>query len=183
MIRLGERIRNRREKLNIQINDLANSIGVTPSLISQIERAKAFPSIVTLKKIADALQITVGTLIGENETFSKNPVVIFNEKKIVNSNESGASLYLLSNHDQQKLMEPHLFVFAPESNSQGLVNSISGQSYYFALKGNFRIQVNQNEFILNQNDSFYFNSGTNHTIHNMDKTEAQLLWVSTNPIM
>jgi quercetin dioxygenase-like cupin family protein len=80
-------------------------------------------------------------------------------------------------------MEPHLFVFAPESNSQGLVNSISGQSYYFALKGNFRIQVNQNEFILNQNDSFYFNSGTNHIIHNIDKTEAQLLWVSTNPIM
>lgn len=183
MIRLGERIRNRREKLNIQINDLAYSIGVTPSLISQIERAKAFPSIVTLKKIADALQITVGALIGENETFSKNPVVTFNEKKIVHTNESGAMLYLLSNHDQQKLMEPHLFVFASESNSRGLVNTISGQSYYFALKGNFRIEVNQNEFTLNQNDSFYFNSGTDHTIYNIDKTEAHLLWVSTNPII
>ena len=183
MIRLGERIRNRREKLSIQINDLANSIGVTPSLISQIERAKAFPSIVTLKKIADALQITVGTLIGENETFSKNPIVTFDEKKIVHSNESGAALFLLSNHDQQKLMEPHLFVFPPKSDSRRLVNAIPGQSFYFALKGSFKIEINHAEFTMSQGDSFYFNSGTDHTIYNLDNTEAQLLWVSTNPII
>jgi len=183
MIRLGERIRNRREKLNIQINDLANSIGVTPSLISQIERAKAFPSIITLKKIADALQITVGALIGEYETFSKNPIVTFDEKKIVNTNKTGASLYLLSNHDQQKLMEPHLFVFAPKSDSRNLVNAVPGQSFYFALKGSFKIEINQNEFTMSRGDSFYFNSGTDHTIYNTDDTESHLLWVSTNPII
>ena len=55
MYKLGERVKKRRETLNIQTNDLAFLIGVTPSLISQIERAKAFPSILTLKKIADAL--------------------------------------------------------------------------------------------------------------------------------
>ena len=66
MHRMGERIRARRENLGIQVNDLAGMIGVTPSLVSQIERAKAFPSILTLKKISDALQTTVGELIGEN---------------------------------------------------------------------------------------------------------------------
>lgn len=183
MLRMGERIRSRREYLNIQINDLAKSIGVTPSLISQIERAKAFPSIITLKKLAVALQTTVGNLIGENETYSNNPLVKFAEKKVVQTNEAGSALFLLSNHDQQKLMEPHLFVFTPKSDSRNLVNTVPGQSFYFALKGSFKIEINQYEFRMSQGDSFYFNSGTDHIIYNNDDTESHLLWVSTNPII
>lgn len=182
MQRLGERIRNRRESLNIQINNLANSIGVTPSLISQIERAKAFPSIITLKKIADALQTTVGAIIGENETYSKNPTVKFDEKKIVQINEQGTTLYLLSNHDQQKLMEPYLLEFKPKSSSDNLINPMPGQSFYYALSGSFRIEINSNDFQLTKGDSFYFNSGFKHTIFNIGKSDALLLWISTNPI-
>jgi len=183
MLRLGERIRSRRESLNIQINNLAGSIGVTPSLISQIERAKAFPSIITLKKIADALQTTVGSLIGENETYSKNPIVKFDEKKIVQTNDLGTTLYLLSNHDQQKLMEPYLLEFSPGSSSENLLNPIPGQSFYYALSGNFKIEMNSNIFHLSAGDSFYLNSGHKHTIYNTGGTEAMLLWISTNPIL
>jgi transcriptional regulator with XRE-family HTH domain len=183
MLRLGERIRSRRESLNIQINNLAVAIGVTPSLISQIERARAFPSIITLKKIADALQTTVGNLVGENETYSRNPVVKFSDKRIVQTNEQGATLYLLSNHDQQKLMEPYLFVFPPESGSENLSNLMSGQSFYYVLNGSIRIETEFQDFKLTDGDSFYFNSGYKHIIFNTGKTEAMLLWISTNPIL
>jgi transcriptional regulator with XRE-family HTH domain len=183
MNRLGERIRNRRESLKVQINNLANSIGVTPSLISQIERAKAFPSIITLKKIADTLQTTVGALIGENETYSINPLVKFSEKKIVQTNEQGATLYLLSNHDQQKLMEPYLFILPANSSSENLVNLMQGQSFYYVLKGRISINTESQDFSLKDGDSFYFNSGYKHNIKNIGKTEAMLLWISTNPIL
>jgi XRE family transcriptional regulator, regulator of sulfur utilization len=180
MLRLGERIRNRRESLNIQINHLANSIGVTPSLISQIERAKAFPSIITLKKIADALQTTVGAMIGENDTYSKIPIVKFDEKKVVQTNDQGVTLYLLSNYDQQKLMEPYLLEFKPESSSDNLINPAAGQSFYYALNGTFRIEINSQIFQLSEGDSFYYNSGFRHTIFNIGKSEGLLLWISTN---
>lgn len=183
MLRLGERIKSRRESLNIQINNLANSMGVTPSLISQIERAKAFPSIITLKKVADALQTTVGSLIGENETYSLNPLVSFSDKKLVQTNEQGATLYLLSNHDQQKLMEPYLFIFPCKSSSENLINFLPGQSFYHLLKGRLSIKIDLNDFKLKGGDSFYFNSGLKHTINNIGKTEAMLLWISTNPIL
>jgi transcriptional regulator with XRE-family HTH domain len=183
MQRLGERIRSKRESLNIQINNLANSIGVTPSLISQIERAKAFPSIITLKKIADALQTTVGAIIGENETYSQNPMVKFDEKKIVQTNEQGTTLYLLSNHDQQKLMEPYLLEFKPESSSVNLINPMNGQSFFYALSGSFRIEMNSQTFQLSKGDSFYLNSGSKHMIFNIRKTDSLLLWISTNQIL
>jgi transcriptional regulator with XRE-family HTH domain len=183
MQRLGERIRSRRESLNIQINNLANSIGVTPSLISQIERAKAFPSIITFKKIADALQTSVGNLIGENETYSLNPLVKFSDKTIIQTNEQGATLYHLSNYDKQKLMEPYLLIFQPGSSSNNLISPISGQSYYYALNGCFKIETNSRNFELGKGDSFYINSGFRHTIYNICKTEAMLLWISTNSIL
>lgn len=183
MLRLGERIKHRRESLNIQINSLANSIGVTPSLISQIEKAKAFPSIITLKKIADSLQTSVGSLIGENETYSLNPLVRFSEKKLVQTNEQGAKLYLLSNHDQQKLMEPYLLIFPCKSSSENLIHILPGQSFYHVLSGSLSINFDNKGFKLKGGDSFYFNSGLKHIINNIGKTEAMLLWISTNPIL
>jgi predicted transcriptional regulator len=75
---MGEQIKQRRESLNIQTTELARLIGVTSSLISQIEKAKAFPTVFALKKkFADALLTTVGKLIGEKETLSKNAMMRF----------------------------------------------------------------------------------------------------------
>ena len=70
MDQLGIRIKKKREGLGLLVKDLSAQIGMTPSLISQIERGKAFPSIVTLKKISDVLQTTVDELIDEHDNLS-----------------------------------------------------------------------------------------------------------------
>jgi len=181
MLKMGERIKRRRESLNIQTNELAKSIGLTSSLISQIEKAKAFPSVFSLKKIADALQTTVGDLIGENDTYSKNPVVKFEDKKFVQANDEGTAIYLLSNHEQQKLMEPHLLVFPPLSDSKGLINHIPGQIYYYVINGCFSVDLNSDQFTLNTGDSLYLNSTSLHSIVNTSTAEAMLICISANP--
>lgn len=183
MDKIGERIRGRREQLAIQVNDLANAVGVTASLISQIERAKAFPSIVTLKKIAIALQTSVGSLIGENESFERNPVLKFSEKKFVQANEQGVSLFLLSLHDPQKMIEPHLLVFPPGTTSEKLILPMPGQSFYFALRGNFIIRMGAQDYSLDAQDSFFYHSGLPHVILNHSPEESMLLWISTNPVL
>ena len=74
MNRIGVRIKKKREQLNLQLNELAEKIGISPSALSQIEKAKSFPSIITLKTIAEKLHTTVGELIGENDSLANNPV-------------------------------------------------------------------------------------------------------------
>jgi XRE family transcriptional regulator, regulator of sulfur utilization len=54
MKRLGERIKRKRESLHMQLNELAKKVGISSSALSQIEKAKAFPSVITLKSIADS---------------------------------------------------------------------------------------------------------------------------------
>ncbi len=176
---LGERIRRKRESLQMQLNDMAKKVGVSSSALSQIEKAKSFPSIVTLKAIADSLHTTVGDLIGENETLE--PLVKFANKSFVEVNESGASLYLLSNHSNNKLMDTFLVEFPAHSNSSDILKNHPGQEFCFVLEGTFEIKLEDKVYRLQKNDSFYFNSNRQHSVHNVSNGVAQLIWIVTPP--
>ncbi len=178
MNRMGERIRATRENLGIQVNDLAGLIGVTPSLVSQIERAKAFPSILTLKKIADALQTTVGDLIGENATFVAKPFLNVKDRKFVKKNKKGASLYLLSHHDPVKQMDPFILHFKINADSTDIMTTANPrQEFCYVLKGHFKAILNTTEYELKEGDSFYFNSSQYYLFTNIGNESAELLWV------
>ncbi len=175
---MGERIKKRRESLNVQASELAASIGVSASLISQIERGKSYPSILTLKKIADALHITVGELIGEQSALNSHPLVKKAQKKFVKKNKSGTRSYLLSHHDQSKLMDPFLLEFREDGDSTEIMTTRNpGQEYIYVLAGKFKVQVGSAEYNINAGDSFYFTSDENHLFTNINKGNSQFLWV------
>ena len=178
MNRMGERIRATRENLGMQVIDLAGLIGVTPSLVSQIERAKAYPSILTLKKIADALQTTVGDLIGENASFVANPYLKAKNRKFVKKNKSGTRLYLLSHHDPVKQMDPFMLHFIKNSDSTDIMTTANPrQEFCYVLKGHFKAILNTTEYELKEGDSFYFNSSQYYLFTNVGNQSAELLWV------
>jgi len=178
MHRLGDRIKQRREGLNIHSSDLAKSIGVTSSLISQIERAKAFPSILTLKKIADALQITVGELIGEYETLITKPLLKVKERKFVKENDNGTRMYLLSHHDPVKHMDPFFINFSINSDSTNIMTTTHpAQEFCYVIKGHFKVILNTKEYELKEGDSFYFNSNQYHLFTNISSGNSELLWI------
>ena len=178
MHRMGERIRQRREYLNVHTNDLAKAIGVTASLISQIERAKAYPSILTLMKIAEFLQTTVGELIGEYETIVEKPLLRVNERKFVKKNDNGASSYLLSHHDPKKEMDTFMIEFKKNADSSKIMTSTHPrQEFCYVLKGKFKVLLNTKEYTIKEGDSFYFNSNQYHLFSNSGEDNAQLLWI------
>lgn len=178
MHRMGQRIKKRRESLNIQTVDLASQIGVTSSLISQIERGKAFPSILTLKKIADALQTSVGILIGEQATFIKNPVMKASDRKFAKRNKKGASLFLLSHHDSLKQMDPFIIEFKKNGDSRNIMTPKNPrQEFIYVLKGSFKVDVNDTAYTIHEGDSFYFYSSQKHLFTNISEEAAQFIWV------
>ncbi|MCK7535487.1 MAG: helix-turn-helix transcriptional regulator [Marinilabiliales bacterium] len=99
----------------LHLKDLADMVGISSSALSQIEKSKSFPSIITLKSIAEHLHTTVGELIGENETMASNPVVLRREMKFFDQNQSGTIVYQLSHSDINKHMDTYLVRFAKTS--------------------------------------------------------------------
>ena len=180
MDQMGIRIKRRREVLGFQVKELSDTIGVTSSLISQIERGKAFPSIVTLKKIAIALKTTVGDLIGENENLDLHPLLKPDERRFVKKNRTGTSLHMLSYHDPSKQIEPYIIQFVESSNSKGIMTSnYPGQEFCYVLKGNFDARIGKHRYNLSEGDGFYFDSSQSHLFKNTSTDDAEILWIIT----
>jgi transcriptional regulator with XRE-family HTH domain len=64
---VGQRIRDERLKRGMSLRALARAVGVSPSLISQIETAKSQPSVSTLYAITTALGMSVQDAFTEPE--------------------------------------------------------------------------------------------------------------------
>ena len=181
MNRLGERIKRKRESLKMHLSDLSKKVGITASALSQIENAKAFPSIVTLKTIAESLYTTVGELIGENETLTKNPLIKSGELKYVKVNTCGTTLFLLSHHDYGKQMEPYMLKFIDNSDSSEIMSEHPGQEFIYILEGKLLMTLENNQYVLEKGDNFYYNSNIRHHIKNIGNTSATILWIITPP--
>jgi transcriptional regulator with XRE-family HTH domain len=57
--RIGELVALHRQRRSLRVSELARLVGVTPSLISQIERGNSRPSVATLFALAEALDVSV----------------------------------------------------------------------------------------------------------------------------
>src|SRR5690606_25964883 len=181
MNRLGGRIRNRREALHMSLGEVAQKAGISASALSQIENAKAFPSILTLKAVATALHITVGELIGENETIKHSPYLGAGEKRFIKKNSEGVSLYSLSHHETGKQMGTYLMEFPGGSSAEEFFEAHAGQEFCYLISGALKFSVETENFHLQAGDSLYYNSFKKRRAFNETPEPAQLLWVRTPP--
>src|SRR5690349_16048122 len=76
---VGERLRERRMALDMSVRELARRLSLSPSLISQIERGKATPSVGTLYAVTNELGLSMGTLFAgaENGDVGESPESAF----------------------------------------------------------------------------------------------------------
>lgn len=73
---IAQSIKKCREEQGLTQKALADKMGVTPVLISQYENGKRNPKIETLRKIADALEMSVTDLVGQDNM----RIVLLSEK-------------------------------------------------------------------------------------------------------
>lgn len=72
---VGERVREERSKRGLSVRGLARAVGVSPSLISQIETGRSRPSVSTLYGITRVLGITLEDVFGSDEATADAPLV------------------------------------------------------------------------------------------------------------
>jgi transcriptional regulator with XRE-family HTH domain len=63
LVLLGEKIRARREQLELSQESLADECGFDRTYISMLERGRRNPAFLNLAKLADGLKIPLSTLI------------------------------------------------------------------------------------------------------------------------
>lgn len=182
MKRIGERIKRKRELLGIHLGDLAKEVGISASALSQIERAKAFPSIITIKSIAEHLETTVSELIGENDQRSNvSPVAKKEAANLLEENENGASLFGIEHTFLNKQMHPFVAELKPASDLSGLLKNKIGQIFCIVLSGEIQFILDHEKYQLTEGDSIYFSSRVSYNAQNTGKHLARVLIMVSPP--
>lgn len=160
---VGERIRLLRTSQNRTLQEVADSCGLSKSMISKIENDKTVPSVATLVKIAQTLGTNISQLL-ENNGWDKTIVTTRKEAegKLIKT-EKGYMIFPYASEFHEKKMQPFLFVaYKGEVIPHRL--SHEGEEFVFVVEGSMKMQVGETEYILKTGDSLYFNAMQKHGI-------------------
>lgn len=180
---IGLNIKKRREQLSFTLRRLSQEIGLSASFLSQVETGKVLPSMLSLKKIADALHTTIGVLVGESGDITEDPVVRVDKRKELTDAENRMIVNFLSSPHPDKLMEPMIMVLDVNEDAKGsnIRYQHFGQEFVLVLKGRIEVAVSDKRYLLNEGDSIYFNSGDPHAFWNIHSGKSEVLSINTPP--
>jgi len=176
---IGKKIRKLREGRGMTLKQLSDLVECTPSLISQVERNKADPSISMLKKIARSLNVNIVDFFMVNVDQEK--VVVKPEDRIeIKLDRWDARIQSMVKNVTNKKMQPFYTVIKPGGGSHGMY-SHEGEEFGYVLKGEMEIILDDKVHKVGTNESFYFSSQIPHNWGNSGQEDVVVLWVITPP--
>ena len=174
-LNIGEKIAQFRKKQNLSIRDLAKLAEVTPSLLSQIERGLANPSVNSLKSISSALNVPLFTFF-MSEVDKKDLIVRHNNRKKVilpGSDNVTYDILIPSSNDNLEFAIMNL-----EAKTSSCVDMIHHNGYEIAyvLEGEATLYLDEDTFILYKGDSVKVPAGTKHKWENKSTEVTKVIF-------
>lgn len=176
---IGKKIKEFREEKTLNIKQLAELVECTPSLISQLERGKADPSISMLKRIAEALNVNIVDFFMKRA--NSEDVVMHKESRVViQLNRWDAKIQSLVRSTSNKKMQPFYTVIKPGGGSHGMY-SHDGEEFGYIVQGEMDLILSDKMYKIHKDESFYFSSTVPHDWGNTGKEDVVVIWVITPP--
>jgi transcriptional regulator with XRE-family HTH domain len=194
---LGAELRRRREEAGVTLRALARELGVSPSLISQIEHGKANPSVGTLYAIVTALDISLDQLFLETGPRSGGSAAGPPSRSADRRRAAAAvdgpvlrkpdrpSLTLASGVRWERLTttpDPEVdFLYVTyevngESCPPNALMRHSGREYGLVLQGRLGATVGFENYELDVGDSIAFDSTTPHRFWTIGDVPSVVVW-------
>jgi transcriptional regulator with XRE-family HTH domain len=178
----GEKIRSVRERRGITLKGLAEKIGVSESLVSQIERNRVSPSLDTLLTMVDALSIDLDWLFKDFKKNKSVNVVRANERTItVTGGVVFNRLSTIQDASEEHSIEAYFLEVPPGSEKGSLEYGHIGKELGVILSGKGEFHYGTQVIGLGTGDSISFASDIPHRLKNVGEDVLKAFWVVTPP--
>ena len=187
----GQRIKELRTGKGYTLKQVAELADLSKSFVSQIETGTANPSIASLKRITDVLEVPLAGLF-EPPTVDGEPVrdgtaardqvrvVRSDRRKMIRFPGRSSSSYLLT-PDLQRKLEVILEVQDPDGDDGDReLYSHDGEEFGHVLEGRYEVTVDDETFVLEEGDSIAYPSHRPHSMRALTP-RTRTIWVITPP--
>jgi transcriptional regulator with XRE-family HTH domain len=182
---IGPRLREQRERLGMSLREIARRIGVSASLISQIERDKVNPSVSTLWALARELGLNMGDLFDEetvrrddrNHGGDSTPVVTPDQRAVINLESGVVWERLTPERDPSVEFLRVTYDVGSESCPEDSLVTHGGREYAFVISGRLGVKVGFDEYRLDPGYSITFDATSPHRLWAIGDEPVEALWV------
>ncbi|MDY7545560.1 XRE family transcriptional regulator [Glaciimonas sp. CA11.2] len=175
---VGATLQRLRLKRGLTLDDLSRAAGVSKSMLSQIEREKANPTIAVTWRLANALGIGIEELLA-TETSEREAIHIMepHETPTLPGLHAGYVLRILGPMELAGKYEWYELTLAPEGALVSTPHDPGTMEHLTLLNGGVEVVVDGVKKKLKIGGTARYPADKNHVIRNTGKTEARALLV------
>lgn len=172
---LGGLLKAKRQENGLTLQELADRSELSAAFLSQAERGKATPSIVSLINIARALDTDIHYFISPP---SPADLVSKGDNPQYLNLDSPISYRVLNAAIPNQQMSA-LLMEVPPGVELPAVHREHGEDIFYILKGRVEQTIGDRVFQLKAGDCVHMNTQLDHNVVNKGKGAATILWVGT----
>lgn len=174
---LGRRVKKLRGDRGWSLEELAAASGVSRSMLSEIERERANPTLSVTYRIASAFGLTLQELIESADSASSIQIIRANERAQIFRKDRQCQIRTLSPLNMEKDVEFYE-VRLPVGGALRSQPHVDGTREFLTVEeGSVELESGASNETLGKGDSATYRADVDHTITNMGKAEAVLFLV------
>jgi transcriptional regulator with XRE-family HTH domain len=172
----GPRIRQERERRGLSQRELARRLGVSPSLISQIESGQSRPSVSTLYAIVTELDASLEHIFhGESVSSDGDQLVRPGDRDVIEL-ASGVRWERLTGHDEHVDFLHVVYDVGGSSSPDERLMRHAGREYGYVISGRLGVQIGFQRHELGPGDTIAFDSSHPHRLWNLGDEPVYGIW-------
>jgi transcriptional regulator with XRE-family HTH domain len=169
---VAQNIKQAREKKKLTLDAAANVTGVSRSMLAQIEKGEANPTISVLWKIANGYKVSFTSLIEQ----APNPAEVIRADAVspIIENDGLYINYPAFGFDEKRCFETYRIVIKENGKLEAQPHLAGTEEYITVFSGTVEIVAGEQVFSLNEGDSIRFKADTEHGYKNIGGKECLL---------
>jgi transcriptional regulator with XRE-family HTH domain len=164
---IGEKLRSLRLSKGMGLAELGKHTGLSAALLSKLERAKLFPTLPTLLRIAMVFGVGLDYFFTDER--KRRVVCITRKAERVRFPERPGSqdvpyyFECLDYRATERRLSAYLAEFQEVPGERSKPHQHAGVEVLYLLKGSLALKIGSEEYLLEAEDSIYFDSAVQHS--------------------
>jgi len=172
---IGSRVKELRELSDFTTVEMAKKCNVSEEEYIEYENGEKDIPASVLYEIANKFNVDISLLLTGEETRMDVFTVTRKDQGVIVQRRKQYKYEHLAEKFINKKGEAFIVTVEPKNIAKPETNTHLGQEFNYILEGSLKLYINENEIVLNEGDSIFFDSKYEHAMKALNNEQAKFL--------